>query len=54
MKESRYNVDVTIDENRGMLYNTFSRGYYIYKVEDKEAFMALLHNINKGEYSQKR
>lgn len=48
MKVSAYTVDLTLDAERGMLYNTLSREYYVYqKAQSKELWNFLAH-VNHG------
>lgn len=48
MKVSAYTVDLTLDEERGMLYNTLSREYYVYqKAQSRELWNFLAH-MNHG------
>ena len=51
MKVSNYTTEIQIDDGKSMLYNTLSRKYYVYNVEDKEEIWSLLRNLNCGSYT---
>lgn len=52
MRVSNYTVNVQIDKEKNMLYNTWSRKYYVYNNKDKDRIKFFLDNINKGIYSE--
>lgn len=51
MKKSKYNVDIELDKNKGMIYNTFSRKYFVYALNEKNKVYDLIENINKNVYT---
>lgn len=53
MKVSKYTLEVAIDENVSMLYNTVSRKYYVYDNKNRENVLRFLQEINKGSYDKK-
>lgn len=53
MKLSNYAVDVPIENDKFILYNTLKRKYFIYNKEEKSIINSLLDNINKNSYDLK-
>ena len=53
MKLSNYAVDVPIENDKFILYNTLKRKYFIYNKEEKSIINSLLDNINKNSYELK-
>lgn len=51
MKLSRYSVDINIDEKNYMIYNTLSRKYQMYSVDNREKVWRLINNLNKESYA---
>lgn len=52
MKISRYVTEIKINDFKKMLYNTLSRQYYVYGVEDSGRVSNFLLNLNKGVYTE--
>lgn len=52
MRLSKYTADIELDEKRNMLYNTLSRQYYVYHIEEQEHVQSFLRNLNKGVYEE--
>ncbi|WOO36019.1 radical SAM protein [Anaerocolumna sp. AGMB13020] len=50
MKSSKYNVNITIDKSKKMIYNNLNRNYVIYDSNKHEHIMGLLDNLNQGAY----
>lgn len=48
MKVSAYTVDLTLDDERGMLYNTLSREYYVYQKSQSRELWNFLAHLNHG------
>lgn len=53
MKLSNYTVNVPIENDKFILYNTLKRKYFIYNKEEKNIINSLLDDINKGSYDLK-
>jgi len=51
MKQSSFNVNFDINEDKGILYNTLTRKYFIYEKNNYDKIDSLLNNINKETYS---
>lgn len=51
MKLSQYTLEVKVNQNTMMLYNTLSRQYYSYAESQREELWDFLNHINKGNYS---
>lgn len=51
MKLSRYSTEVLVNNGKYLLYNTFSRNYYEYALEQREELQKLLKTLNKSEYT---
>ena len=52
MKQAKYTTDIELDKKRRMLYNTLSRQYYVYLIEEQEQIRSFLQNLNKGVYEE--
>lgn len=50
MKKSKYTIEVQIDKNTYMLYNTMTREYSLYSQSQRDSMLGLLENLNKSEY----
>ena len=48
MKVSAYTVDLGLDEERSMLYNTVSREYYVYQKKQARELWNFMANMNHG------
>lgn len=51
MKQSKYNIKVNIDDEKSVIYNTFSRKYIVYHNSKEEYINGLLNNLDKNRYS---
>lgn len=51
MKVSRYNYKMTLDDQRMIYFNTFTRGYVLGKLENENEIESILNGLNKDKFT---
>lgn len=51
MKPSRFLVDISLPQENGLLYSTFTRKYYAYDFQKRDNLHKLIGSLNRDKYS---